>query len=124
MDKHWDTKKWKPTIIDSECSMQPFVTLSPKDVETHREKLRVCTENLDRFPYTPENWRSRPEVLLKLGFPELATFDAYKTIFLANYVFDGEDRGSKVWLEMRMMMWYRAILKVPPKHRIGHLRGL
>ncbi|KAF7860729.1 hypothetical protein EAF04_008247 [Stromatinia cepivora] len=121
MDKHWDTKSWKPTVIDAGCSMRPFVTSGPKEVEIYREKLRVCTEILDCFPYTPENWRNRSEVLLKLGFPELAALDAYKAILLASYVFDGKDLGSKVWLEMGMTIWFRAIIKVPPKHRAGSL---
>ncbi|KAA8566888.1 hypothetical protein EYC84_009985 [Monilinia fructicola] len=87
--------------------MQPFRSLNAKQVESHREKLRVSTQTLKNFPHTPEHWRTRSEILLDLGFPELAAADAYKAIALINHVFDGGALRSKVWFGMGMLMWIR-----------------
>lgn len=86
--------------------------------------MRIATETLKRFPYTPEHWRARCEILLKLGFPELAAGDVYKAIVLINYVFDGGDFGSKVWLEMGMSIWYSSTTKVMPQHIMSNLSRL
>ncbi|TGO48841.1 hypothetical protein BCON_0228g00130 [Botryotinia convoluta] len=79
-----------------------------------RESLRACTEALALFSCTPYHWRNRSAVLLKLGFPELAAADAYKALVLTRYVFDGKCLGSRVWLEMGMVVWYRDAIKGNP----------
>ncbi|KAB8289645.1 hypothetical protein EYC80_010559 [Monilinia laxa] len=87
--------------------MHPSISL--KQIENRRKRLQVSTQTLKTFPYTPEHWRTRSEILLDLGFPELAAADAYKAIVLIDHVFDGGALRSKVWFAMGMLMWIRDV---------------
>ncbi|RAL63857.1 hypothetical protein DID88_003500 [Monilinia fructigena] len=109
MDKYWESKNWQPTVTETSRCMHPFISLNPKQVESHRERLQVSTQTLKTFPHIPEHWRTRSEILLDLGFPELAAADAYKAIVLINHVFDGGALRSKVWFAMGMLMWIQDV---------------
>lgn len=54
--------------------------------------LQDLTQRLIRCPYDPIAWLQRAEVLLPLGFPELAVGDAYKALLLIRASRGSEDR--------------------------------
>ncbi|TGO35468.1 hypothetical protein BHYA_0157g00200 [Botrytis hyacinthi] len=114
MDRYWEANLWQPTIVNDGGSVQRFASLRLTEIEKYRENLRQCTKALALFPYTPSYWRSRSAVLLGLGYPELAAADAYKALVLTTYVFDGKYLGSRVWLEMGMVVWYGDVIKGNP----------
>jgi len=57
---------------------------SGQDVNKSALDLAQLTSNIMSLPYDPENWISRARLLLVLGYPELATGDAYKARMLVD----------------------------------------
>jgi hypothetical protein len=62
------------------------------------------------LPYDPSLWRDRAEVLLELGYPELAASDAWKAVLLFDDAVKREEgewteRGDRVWLVFGMGVW-------------------
>jgi len=101
MDNPWSAKDWKPTV-DAESvackrsnllvrkltALGPHVTghqrilIFAQEVQLFQIDLQELTQHLLRCPYDPVAWLQRAEVLLPLGFPELAVGDAYKALLL------------------------------------------
>ncbi|KAI9644595.1 hypothetical protein NHQ30_006616 [Ciborinia camelliae] len=107
MENDWQFKNWRPTVSEINFKFPSWTPPNRRVVESNRDKLRASAANVLRFPYNPQHWRQRSAALLSLGFPELAASDAFKAITLANFVFDNEELGTRVWFEMGMMECFR-----------------
>lgn len=66
--------------------------INVKDIQLLQIDLQDLTQRLIGCPYDPVAWLQRAEVLLPLGFPELAVGDAYKALLLIRQSRGSEDR--------------------------------
>lgn len=110
MDTFWLARDWKPTIdAESVPYKKPSLLVGPptffsklgrgiemltdvKEVQLFQIDLQDLTQRLTRCPHDPVAWLQRAEVLLSLGFPELAVGDAYKALLLIRKSRRSEDR--------------------------------
>src|SRR5271168_1160814 len=53
-----------------------------QEIRSFRKHLQSLTQRLHGSPYDPSVWIRRSDVLLSMGYPELATSDAYKALIL------------------------------------------
>src|SRR3954463_11350663 len=53
-----------------------------QEIRSFRKHLQSLTQRLHGSPYDPSVWIRRSGVLLSMGYPELATGDAYKALIL------------------------------------------
>jgi hypothetical protein len=53
-----------------------------QEIRSFRKHLQSLTQRLHGSPYDPSVWIQRSDVLLSMGYPELATSDAYKALIL------------------------------------------
>jgi hypothetical protein len=53
-----------------------------QEIRSFRKHLQNLTQRLHGSPYDPSVWVRRSDVLLSMGYPELATSDAYKALML------------------------------------------
>src|SRR5271154_4810532 len=53
-----------------------------QEIRSFRKHLRSLTQRLHGSPYDPSVWVRRSDILLSMGYPELATSDAYKALML------------------------------------------
>ncbi|KAL2072158.1 hypothetical protein VTL71DRAFT_11501 [Oculimacula yallundae] len=98
MDQPWDRKLWKPSstplingggIISKKVahpmSLAKKLTLTILEViEELQAYIVTATKDIKDIPYLHVYWQQRGAYLLQLGYPELATADAYKSIMLCN----------------------------------------
>lgn len=130
MDTHWDLSDWKPSI-DSETALEwespsPEVSSSYQNcsgcifLQILRQALlklqNQLKENAARVvnnPYSPQAWTERANILLDLGYPELAAADCWKSILLFDSAIDedgklGEDVGTdNLTLHMKVVCFRR-----------------
>ncbi|KAI9052399.1 hypothetical protein LZ554_003747 [Drepanopeziza brunnea f. sp. 'monogermtubi'] len=86
MDQYWDYERWSPSIKFDLLWTRP----SREDAEKYRAELITITTMIKLLPYMVRLWRTRSNVLMLLGFPELAAADAYKGMLLIKHAFDYE----------------------------------
>ncbi|QDS76122.1 hypothetical protein FKW77_006833 [Venturia effusa] len=55
----------------------------PTNQEEMAKAVKTSTVKILRFPYAPSSWRERACALIKLGYPDLATFDAFRAVVLS-----------------------------------------
>jgi hypothetical protein len=68
-----------------------------QEIRSFRKHLQSLTQRLHGSPYDPSVWIRRSDVLLSMGYPELATSDAYKALILI-----GKSRNPRSSLAARV----------------------
>ncbi|KAJ5046564.1 uncharacterized protein L3040_003803 [Drepanopeziza brunnea f. sp. 'multigermtubi'] len=99
MDQYWDCENWSPSIKFDLLWTRP----SREEVEEYRAELIKITKMIKLLPYMVRLWRVRSNVLMLLGFPELAAADAHKGMMLTKDAFDYESElGERARLCMSL----------------------
>ena len=100
---------WECEWVPSECAKHPrWNARSSKPVLFNAQRLQKNTRALLDLPYEPGLWLLRAQLLLGLGYPELAAGDAYKARLLveAGMRYDTH-LGMKVRLHYGMSLCLR-----------------
>lgn len=102
MDQPWDE-----SYAPSECAKHPrWNASSDKPVSFNTARLQKNTRALKDIPYEPGLWLLRAQLLLALGYPELAAGDAYKARLLVEASRDQSSHlGAQVRLQYGMCIW-------------------
>jgi hypothetical protein len=83
----------------SQVNIYPTMTVSteqPPRSPSCDEQLSIITSQLSsgKNPYNPALYLSRGQVYLSLGYPDLASGDAYRALLLTDYVRNYSDEGE------------------------------
>lgn len=73
---------WLPDLYQPTNSHPKYEKGESNQTNLYRCWVQKCTCELRLVPYEPRLWLLRATCLLKLGYPELAASDAYKTVLL------------------------------------------
>ncbi|KEF58843.1 uncharacterized protein A1O9_03686 [Exophiala aquamarina CBS 119918] len=94
MDRPWQDKAYHPTARP----LVPFTPPSPEDHGLLQRQLQVLSTSIRREPYNFHRWLGRADILLKLGYPELALGDCYRAqILLSRRHPDNHVRNEGEW---------------------------
>ncbi|KAL9089199.1 MAG: hypothetical protein Q9159_002670 [Coniocarpon cinnabarinum] len=104
MDQPWQSE-YKP----SDCAKHPiWDASSTRPISFNAERLQKNTRAIALIPYEPGLWILRSQLLLALGYPELAAGDAYKARLLIEAAKKPASvLGSNVHLQYGMCLWLR-----------------
>ena len=99
--------EWDDNYAPSECAKHPrWNTNSDKPLSVQVSRLQKNTRALKVIPYEPGTWLLRAQLLLSLGYPELAAGDAYKARLLVEASHDvASCLGLQVRLQYGMCLW-------------------
>ena len=84
------------------------VTDSGQDINKSALDLAQLTSNIMSLPYNPEAWISRARLLNVLGYPELATGDAYKARMLVDA--GSASKIGKIRTHVRLVVGMKLLL--------------
>lgn len=102
MDQDWDN-----VHAPSACAKHPrWNAKSDKPLAVTARRLQKNTRALKEIPYEPGLWLLRAQLLLGLGYPELAAGDAYKARLLVEASYKATSAlGAHVRLQYGMCLW-------------------
>ena len=102
MDQPWDDN-----YAPSKCAKHPrWNAESSKPIDVNAARLQKNTTAIIELPYEPGLWLLRAQLLLGLGYPELAAGDAYKARLLVEAAHHRSSHlGTKVRLQYGMCLW-------------------
>ena len=103
---------WNGDYAPSMCGKHPrWNAQSSKPVSFNISRIQRNTQALKNLPYEPGLWLLRAQLLLSLGYPELAAGDAHKASLLVEAAFEENSAlGLQVRLQYGMCLyldWHR-----------------
>ncbi|KAF2418773.1 hypothetical protein EJ08DRAFT_702986 [Tothia fuscella] len=99
--------RWIRTIVDNGF-MKGRREIPASEFSSASAIIQHLTRELMDLPYNPLRWLMRAEMLLKLGYPELALGDCHKaSLLLQAALSDNSSLGEKVWLTQDMSLWIK-----------------
>lgn len=114
MDQPWDHTLHHPTIQATRKRWDRSLT---HGYEVTASSTQLLTETIAQLPYDPTLWLLRAQLLLSLGYPELAAGDAYKARLLIQAAIQESKSplGSAVRLQLGYALYFRYYIRTLPQ---------